>query len=148
MYVVLDPVGKMGYFKWHWPENLHDDVVSTAEVVSQPLTLCDTMSDSTNQFEACYSELNEAAKFLSPLQPASKKSKAGGLKSLIWEVISDSEDDLPMNPTPTSTCNPSQPWRVEFMSYMETVEVALPTGMTSIQWWGVHTTVTYSENPH
>jgi hypothetical protein len=141
----------MGYFKQHWPENLHDDMVSTAEeVVSQPLTLCDTMSDSTNQFEACYSKLNEAAKLLLPSQPASKKSKAGGLNSLIWEVISDSEDDSPMNPTSTSTstCNPSQPWRVEFMSYMETVETALPAGMTSIQWWGVHTTVTYSENPH
>lgn len=31
--VVLDPVGKMTYFKRHWPENLHDDMVSTAEEV-------------------------------------------------------------------------------------------------------------------
>jgi hypothetical protein len=34
--VVLDPVGKMTYFKQHWPENLQDDVVSTAEEVVSP----------------------------------------------------------------------------------------------------------------
>jgi hypothetical protein len=34
---VLDPVGKMAYFKRHWPENLHDKVLTTAEkVVRQP----------------------------------------------------------------------------------------------------------------
>lgn len=47
--VVLDPVGKMVYSKRHWPEHLHEDVLSTAEeVVSQPFfTVYDTMSDST-----------------------------------------------------------------------------------------------------
>jgi hypothetical protein len=34
--IVLDPTSKMAYFKKHWPEHLHDDVLSCAEnVVSQ-----------------------------------------------------------------------------------------------------------------
>ncbi|KAG2135075.1 hypothetical protein BD769DRAFT_1353026 [Suillus cothurnatus] len=35
--ILLDPVGKMAYFKQHWPEDLHDEVLTTAEkVVYQP----------------------------------------------------------------------------------------------------------------
>jgi hypothetical protein len=30
---VLDPMGKMAYFKKHWPEDLQDDVLSCAEKV-------------------------------------------------------------------------------------------------------------------
>jgi hypothetical protein len=67
----------------------------------------------------------------------------GGLKSLIREVLSDSEDDLSTNPTLASIGDPLRPWRAEFMSYIETIEAALPAGVTTIQWWGVrvlHTT--------
>ena len=30
---VLDPSGKMAYFKKNWPENLHSDVLATAEKI-------------------------------------------------------------------------------------------------------------------
>jgi hypothetical protein len=30
---VLNPTGKMAYFKKHWPEDLHNDVLSAAEEV-------------------------------------------------------------------------------------------------------------------
>ncbi|KAG1785330.1 uncharacterized protein HD556DRAFT_1471828 [Suillus plorans] len=31
--MLLNPTGKMSYFTKHWPEDLHDDVLSTAETV-------------------------------------------------------------------------------------------------------------------
>jgi hypothetical protein len=77
-------------------------------------------------------------KNMSPLsQPASKKSKASGLKKLICEV-SDLEDDLSTNPvTSTAIGDPLRPWRVEFLSYLKTIEAAPLAGMSTIQWWGV-----------
>ncbi|KAG2358172.1 hypothetical protein BDR07DRAFT_1489780 [Suillus spraguei] len=57
MAMLLDPVGKMVYFKWHWQEDLHDEVLTTAEKV----------------FKARYLELNEEGTSLLLLQPASKK---------------------------------------------------------------------------
>jgi len=36
-----------------------------------------------------------------------------------------------------STGDPLRPWRVEFLSYLETIEAAPPAGMSTIQWWGV-----------
>ncbi|KAG2049981.1 hypothetical protein BDR06DRAFT_1067076 [Suillus hirtellus] len=96
------------------------------ERTMQPPAYIMAMCTVEEVFKACYHELNEEAMFLSSSQPTSKKSEAGGLKSLICKVISDLEDNLLMNPTPTSIGDPSQPWRAEFMSYLETIEVALP----------------------
>jgi hypothetical protein len=66
-------------------------------------------------------------------QPASKKSKVGELKSLIQEVLSDSEDNLSANPTLASIGNPLWPLRAKFLSYIETIKVTLPAAMTTIQ---------------
>jgi hypothetical protein len=49
-------------------------------------------------------------------QQATKKSRAGGLKKLIREVLSDSEDDLSTDPAPTSIGDPARPWRAEFLA--------------------------------
>ncbi|KAG2097411.1 hypothetical protein BD769DRAFT_1394522 [Suillus cothurnatus] len=127
--ILLDPVGKMAYFKWHWPEDLHDKVLTTAEKV----------------FKAQYPKLNEEGTSSLLSQPASKKSKVGRLKSLIQEVLSDSEDDLSVNPTLASIGNPLWPWRAEFISYIETIEATLPAGMTTIQWWGFVHHSTFSQ---
>jgi len=69
--------------------------------------------------------------------PHSGKGKAGGLKKLIRQVQSDSEDDMPPNAASTSAGDPLRPWIREFLSYIETLEAALPAGMSTIQWWGV-----------
>jgi len=88
------------------------------------------------KFKARYLELNQATSSSSSTQPATKQSKSGGLKKLIREVLSDSEDDASTNPT-TSSGDPSRPWRAEFLGYIETIEASLPAGMSTIQWWGV-----------
>ena len=85
-----------------------------------------------------FTKVNKAR--LDSSQPAFKKSKAGGLKSLIREVLSDSDDEFLANATPTTSIgDPSRPWRAEFLSYLETIEATPPAGMTTIQWWGVCT---------
>ena len=33
----------------------------------------------------------------------------------------------------------SKPWMTEFTHYLETLEAALASGMSMIQWWGVST---------
>jgi hypothetical protein len=116
--LVLDPTSKLAYFKKHWPTNLLDDVLACAETV----------------FEQRYNELNQSLAFS---QPATTKSKVGGLKRLIREVQSDSEDDSEAEPGPASIRDPSKPWRAEFTNYIETIEAAPSAGITTIQWWGV-----------
>ncbi|KIK47782.1 hypothetical protein CY34DRAFT_8650 [Suillus luteus UH-Slu-Lm8-n1] len=111
---------KMSYFKKHWPEYLHDDVLSTAETV----------------FKARYIELNQVTSSMS--QHTTKPSRTGSLKKLIREVLSDSEDDSSTNPVPTSIGDPTRLWRAEFLAYLETVEAAPPSGMSTIQWWGIN----------
>jgi hypothetical protein len=49
-------------------------------------------------------------------QQATKKSRAGGLKKLIREVLSDSEDDLSTDPAPTSFGDPERHWWAEFLA--------------------------------
>jgi hypothetical protein len=39
---------------------------------------------------------------------------------------------------PTSIGDPTRPWQAEFLAYLKTVEAAPPSGMSTIQWWGVH----------
>lgn len=117
--IVLDPTTKLAYFKKHWPSNLLDDVLACAE----------------NVFKQRYDELNRS---LVLSQPTTTKSKVGGLKKLIREVQSDSEDDsVVLEPGIMSIGDPSKPWRAEFTSYIETIEAAPSTGMTTIKWWGV-----------
>jgi hypothetical protein len=88
-----------------------------------------------NVFKQRYDELNQS---LVLLQPTTTKSKVGGLKKLIREVQSDSEDDsVVLEPGAMSVGDPSKPWRAEFTSYIETIEAAPSAGMTTIQWWGV-----------
>jgi hypothetical protein len=72
-------------------------------------------------------------------QQVAKKGKVNGLERLIHEVLSDSDDDTLAILVCSSNANLSKPWRAEFRSYLEMVEASLPTGMTTIQWWGVHT---------
>ncbi|KAG2351105.1 hypothetical protein BDR07DRAFT_1386545 [Suillus spraguei] len=108
MAMLLDPVGKMVYFKWHWPEDLHDEVLTTAEkVVHQP-------------------NFN----FMHSLHPRKVKWAASSLSFEKSSVIH-------ANPTLASIGNPLRPWRAEVMSYIETIEATLPAGMTIIQWWGL-----------
>ncbi|KAG2127399.1 hypothetical protein BD769DRAFT_1387846 [Suillus cothurnatus] len=108
----------MSYFTKHWPENLHNDVLSTVETV----------------FKARYLQLNQVTSSMS--QHTTKPSRTGSLKTLICEVLSDSEDDLLANPVPTSIGDLTRPWRAEFLAYLETVEAAPPSGMSTIQWCG------------
>ncbi|KAG2067775.1 hypothetical protein BDR04DRAFT_1120249 [Suillus decipiens] len=69
-------------------------------------------------------------------EPTSKKSKAGALKKLIREVLSDSDDNDSSNTAIPSVRDPSRPWRAEFLSYLETIEAVPSAGMSTIQWWG------------
>jgi hypothetical protein len=91
-----------------------------------------------SQFKARYLEINQAAT-ISMTQQVAKKGKVNGLKRLIREVLSDSNDNTPAILVCSSNADPSKPWRAEFRSYLETVEACLPTGITTIQWWGVCT---------
>ncbi|KAG2747983.1 hypothetical protein P692DRAFT_201866624 [Suillus brevipes Sb2] len=86
-------------------------------------------------FKQRYDELHQD-RVLS--QPTTTKSKVSGLKKLIREVQSDSEDDAEPEPGATSTSDPSKPWRAEFTSYIETIEVVQSAGMSTIQWWGIN----------
>lgn len=90
------------------------------------------------KFKACHFELNTGTSSSSS-QPTAKKSRAGGLKKLIREVLSNSDDDSAPSTATTSVGDPSRPWRAEFTSYLETIEAAPPTGMSTIRWWGVST---------
>ena len=66
--------------------------------------------------------------------PAVKKGKVSGLKKLIREVESDDEDETLV---PVMHTDASKPWMTEFTCYLETLEAALASGMSMIQWWGV-----------
>jgi hypothetical protein len=103
------------------------------------------------KFKARYFELNQSMSLLLS-QPTSKKSKAGGLKKLIQQVQSDSEDDMLPNAATASAGDPLQPWRAECLSYLKTLEAALPAGMSTIQWWGVsmvnYTTPKFIDNTY
>jgi hypothetical protein len=66
--------------------------------------------------------------------PAVKKGKVNGLKRLICEVESDDEDDITV---PVVHSDISKPWMTEFTHYLKTLEAALASGMSTIQWWGV-----------
>jgi hypothetical protein len=127
---------KMAYFKKHWPLNLLDDVVACAEkVVRHSLCTGHFLSLTTLKFEARYSELN---KNISSPPLTTSKSKVRGLKKLIRQVQSDSEDEEEEDiGGRESTADPLKPWRVEFLGYIETIEAALPAGMSTIRWWGV-----------
>ncbi|KAG2068240.1 hypothetical protein BDR04DRAFT_1119862 [Suillus decipiens] len=83
--ILLDPVGKMVYLKQHWPEDLHDKVLTTAEkVVHQPNFNFMHRSNSAASFKAQYFKLNEEGTSLLLLQPASKKSKPWGAKFMSY----------------------------------------------------------------
>ncbi|KAG1720921.1 hypothetical protein EDD22DRAFT_962677 [Suillus occidentalis] len=91
----------------------------------------------------CNSLATQTIKWLTTLlssssEPTTRKSKAGALKKLIQEVLSDSDDNNSSNTASPSVRDPSRPWRAEFLSYLETIEAVPPTGMSTIQWWGIN----------
>ena len=67
--------------------------------------------------------------------PVAKKEKLNCLKTLIHEVQSDNEDEVPN--VSVSHADASKPWRTEFTLYLEMLEAVLDSSMTIIQWWGV-----------
>jgi hypothetical protein len=70
--------------------------------------------------------------------PAVKKSKAGSLKKLIREVESeDDEEEISDVMASTANSDPSKPWLSDFRKYVDTLEATPPSGMSTIQWWGV-----------
>jgi hypothetical protein len=66
--------------------------------------------------------------------PVVKKGKVDGLIRLIREVESDDEDDVTVS---VAHADMSKPWMTEFTRYLETLEAALASGMSTIQWCGV-----------
>jgi hypothetical protein len=76
-------------------------------------------------------------KSVSTLQPSIKKGKASGLRKLIRETQSSDKDEDSGPFTAAVATDPTRPWRVDFMNYLNTTEVKLPPEMTIIQWWGV-----------
>jgi len=64
--------------------------------------------------------------------PVAKKGKVNGLKTLIHKVQSDAEDKAPN--VSVSHADMSKPWRTEFKLYLKTLEAALASGMSIIQW--------------
>jgi hypothetical protein len=72
---------------------------------------------------------------ISTSAPVVKKGKVNGLKTLIREVQSDNEDEV--SNVLVSHADMSKSWRIEFKLYLETLEAALASGMSIIQWWGV-----------
>ena len=66
--------------------------------------------------------------------PAVKKGKVNGLKRLICKVESGDEDDITV---PVTHSDMSKPWMTEFTCYLKTLEAALASRMSTIQWWGV-----------
>jgi hypothetical protein len=67
--------------------------------------------------------------------PVVNKGKVNGLKRLIREVESDDKDED--STVPTTHSDMSKPWMTEFTHYLETLEAALASGMSIVQWWGV-----------
>ena len=72
---------------------------------------------------------------ISTSAPVAKKGKVNGLKTLLRKVQSDDEDEAPN--VSVSHADTSKPWRTEFKLYLKTLEAALASGMSIIQWWGV-----------
>lgn len=87
------------------------------------------------KFKAHYFELNQSIVIVVSTHIQEKQSWWS--EKLIRQVQSDSEDDMSPNAAITSTGDPLRPWRAELLSYLETLEAALPAGMSTIQWWGV-----------
>ncbi|KAG2111385.1 hypothetical protein BD769DRAFT_1674378 [Suillus cothurnatus] len=113
MTMLLDPTGKMLYFKKNWPENLQDDVLNCAERV----------------FKACYHELGQAASMSQP--SLAKKGKASGLKMFIRETQSSEEDDN--DKTVVTHTDPSRSWYASFKNYIDAIETKPPPEMSAIQ---------------
>ncbi|KAG1823967.1 uncharacterized protein BJ212DRAFT_1476821 [Suillus subaureus] len=117
MSMLLDPTGKMLYFKKNWPKDLQDEVLACAEQV----------------FEARYLELGQAASMSQP--SLVKKGKASRFKKLICKVQSSDEDDN--DETVVTHMDPSRPWYAVFKSYVDAVEMKPLLGMSIIKWWGI-----------
>lgn len=74
-----------------------------------------------------------------PTEPLVKKGKTNGLKKLIREVVSDDEEIPPVGSIlgTTGSANQVEPWRADFVAYMDSIEASWPANMSIIQWWGV-----------
>jgi hypothetical protein len=135
---VLNPTAKMSCFKKQWPEHLHNNVLSCAKgVVSHLPLFIFNLIQIHIKLKACHSKLNAAMSLSSSSEPTTRKSKAGALKKLIQEVLSDSNDNNLSNTAIPSVRDPLRPWRAEFLSYLETIEAVPPARMSTIQWWSV-----------
>jgi len=125
---------KNGILQKHWPSSLLDDVLACAEkVVCHSLYTNYFLSLTILKFKAHYSELNWN---ISSPPLTTSKSKVSGLKKLIRQVQSNSEDNSKAD-IGRSTADPLKPWRVKFWGYIKTIKAALPARMSTIQWWGV-----------
>jgi hypothetical protein len=131
-------MGKMAYFKKHWPEDLQADVLVCAESVvcciSLTIIYLYMLAATCPQFKTRYLEMQTSA---SAPQPCEKKGKASGLKKLIRETQSSDEDEEMCNSTSTADMDPARRWRSDFLNYLNTSDGKLPPGMSTIQWWGV-----------
>jgi hypothetical protein len=67
-------------------------------------------------------------------QTCIKKGKASSLKKLIHQTQSSDKDEDIRAAAPSVS---AKPWQADFMKYMDMVEAAPLSGMSTIQWWGV-----------
>lgn len=134
---VLDPTGKMSYFKKNWPEELQTEVRTCAEKVVCMVALICRHLLTTAQFKERYLSMQEKP---SASEPVVTKGKTGGRKKLIREVLSDDEEPESSTGSPlgaASSTNDVEPWRADFNAYIDSIEALRPAGMSTIQWWGV-----------
>ncbi|KAG2131866.1 hypothetical protein BD769DRAFT_1386572 [Suillus cothurnatus] len=67
-------------------------------------------------------------------QTCIKKGKASSLKKLIHQTQSSDKDEDIRAAAPSVS---AKPWQADFMKYMDMVEAAPLSGMSTIQWWGI-----------
>ncbi|KAG2351374.1 hypothetical protein BDR07DRAFT_1386077 [Suillus spraguei] len=108
MTMVLNPMGKMAYFKKNWPEDLQQDVLACAE------QLCENLKLATSKWVRMCQHPKLASR---------------------WESSGEDEDIPVAVAAPLAS---AQPWQADFTKYMDTLEAAPLPGMCTIQWWGIN----------
>ena len=86
--LVLNPKGKMLYFKKHWPEELHENVLKYVEAVVSSILHIPISLFNVNQFKERYLRL---AKETDHQMPTPHTFKKKGLHMLLRELSDDEE---------------------------------------------------------
>lgn len=128
----------MTYFKKHWPEDLHDDVRTCVEDIVSVFEYFYSSIRTSQIFTQFRERWLEMKATVATSSGSLKKGKASTLKKVIRHVLSDDEDNDTTSAAPAVGGGfNEQGWLNDFNAYWNTIEAALPAGMSTITWWGV-----------